>query len=675
MTDSITRARMRISVVAALGAALILGGGWNAALAAGCPTVADPQGIKTAVPYQLDRTDFEKQAGHALDLRENPLFAAQVQAGKLPPVEQRVPQDALVYLPYEACGTYGGTLRGVARAPESGTSGILSWRQVSLVRMSDDLKTIVPNVARAWEWNADYTEITFTLRRGHKWSDGAPFTADDVVFFFNDIVLNKELNPNTPKQWVVGGEPVAAQKVDDLRVKLKFAVPFPGMLYYFATNGSYFAPYAPKHHYVAYHAAYNPKAEEEAKKAGFEGWVQRFGQIYHRWKDAETLTAHALTRPTLESHVMEVEPDTQRRVFVANPYYFKVDSSGQQLPYVDRHHERFLNRELQILAILNGEVDFKSQGIDLSSYPVLKEGEAKGGYAMRLPPGQIGPSLSFNITHANPDLRKIYGDLRFRQAMSLMIDRPEIKKVLFFDLGTPVQATPAATSFVSAENVTYMTRRDLARANALLDEMGMKKGSDGWRTTPDGKPFTLLWEYSTQMAEPDFVKLMLDYFKAVGINVNAKEQTSQATRENAKAGTSDINMEWDVPYEPTLIADIGLYIPFYTDISPLFGIGWRQWALTDGKEGEEPPAWAKRMFEIAKEWRTVVPGSARYMELGRELVKLNQENMTIIGTVGELPRPTVVAARLHNVPEKLNVMHFNFGYNYAYRADQWYLAN
>lgn len=675
MREWISGACTRAPIVGAFGVLAVLGSGWSAALAANCPTVADPQGIETTVFYQLDRPEFEKQAGHTLDLRGNPLFAAQVQAGKLPPVQHRVPDEALIYLPYHACGSYGGTLRGVARAPESGTSGILSWRQVSLVRMSDDLKTIVPNVAKSWVWNDDYTEITFALRKGHKWSDGAPFTADDVVFFFDDIVLNKELNPETSKQWVVGGEPVAAEKIDDLHVKLKFASPFPGLLYYFATNGSYFAPYAPKHHYMRYHAAYNPKAAEEAKAAGFEGWVQRFGQIYHRWKDAETLTAHALTRPTLESHVMEVEPDTQRRIFVANPYYFKVDSSGQQLPYIDRHHERFLNRELQILAILNGEVDFKAQGIDLSSYPVLKEGEAKGGYAMRLPPGQIGPSLSFNITHANPELREIYGDLRFRQAMSLMIDRPEINKVLFFELGAPNQATPAATSFVSEANSRYMVERDLAKANQLLDSMGMKQDSNGWRTTPDGKPFTLLWEYSTQMAEPDFVKLMLGYFKQVGINVNVKEQTSQATRENAKAGTSDINMEWDVPYEPTLIADIGLYIPFYTDISPLFGIGWRQWALTDGKEGEEPPAWAKRMFEIAKEWRTVVPGSERYMELGRELVKLNQDNMTIIGTVGDLPRPTVVSQHLHNVAEKLNVMHFNFGYNYVYRPDQWYLSN
>ena len=660
-----------------LGALAVSGGGAGTATAAAaaCLTMADPQGINTSAPGQLDRPDYETQIGGAVELSENPLFADAVSAGKLPPVDQRVPEEALVYLPVEACGSYGGTLRGVARAPESGTSGILSWRQASLVRISDDLKTVVPNVAKSWAWNDDYTEIVFTLRKGHKWSDGEPFTADDVVFFFNDIELNSDLRPKTRKLWIIGGEPVKAEKIDDLHVKLSFAVPFPGLLYNFATNGSYFAPYAPKHHYMQYHAAYNANADAEAKAAGFEGWVQRFKTIYHRWKDAETLTPHALIRPTLESHIMEVEANTQRRVFVANPYYFKIDTSGQQLPYVDRHHERFLNRELQILSILNGEVDFKAQGVSLTAFPVLKEGEAKGGYEIRLPPGSVGKVLAFNITHRDPDLRAIYGDLRFRQAVSFLINRDEINELISFGLGRPTQAVPASTSFVTEENKNYMIEHDPARANRLLDDMGMKKGPDGWRMMPNGKPFTILWEYSTQFAEPEFVKLMLEYFRDGGLNVNAKEQTSQATRENAKAGTSDINMEWDTPFEPTMIADIGLYIPYYSDIGPLFGINWRQWSLSNGAEGEEPPAWAKRMFVIAEEWRTVEPGSDRYMEIGRELVKLNQENMTIIGTVAELPKPTVISNNLGNIPSDLTAMNFNFGYNYAYRPDQWYLKN
>ena len=131
-------------------------------------------------------------------------------------------------------------------------------------------------------------------------------------------------------------------------------------------------------------------------------------------------------------------------------------------------------------------------------------------------------------------------------------------------------------------------------------------------------------------------------------------------------------MEWDVPYEPTLIANISLYTPYYSDISPLFGVKWKQWAMTGGKEGEEPPAWAKRMFEIAREWKTVAPGSERYVALGKELVKLNLENMTIIGTAGELPKPVVVKGTLGNVKTDMKTVHYNFGYIYPYRADQWF---
>jgi peptide/nickel transport system substrate-binding protein len=158
----------------------------------------------------------------------------------------------------------------------------------------------------------------------------------------------------------------------------------------------------------------------------------------------------------------------------------------------------------------------------------------------------------------------------------------------------------------------------------------------------------------------------------VGLNVNAKELTSEATRENAKAGKSDINMEWDVPYEPTLIANVDLYIPYYSDISPLFGVKWRQWYQTSGAEGEEPPDWARQLFDLAREWKTLLPGTERYVEVGRELIRINQENMTLIGTIGELPKPVVVGNDLRNLAPNLGTVHFNFGYMYPYRPDQWY---
>jgi peptide/nickel transport system substrate-binding protein len=639
-----------------------------AAQAASCPTVADPQNLSGAFPQQVEM-DEARAAGVTLTFSDNPLFADDVKAGKLPPVAERLPEQPLVVLPYEACGEYGGTIEGTSRAPTSGTSDILSWRQAVLVRISDDLQTIVPNVARSWKWADDYKSITFELREGHKWSDGQPFTADDVVFFFEDIIENKELNPETTTEWGVN---VHAKAIDPTHVEVSFDDPFPGLLTYMATSGSYFSPFAPRHFFEKFMPKYNPKANEDAKAAGFDDWTKWFTNYYQKWHDDATVSAAALEVPTLEAHIVEVAPDTQQRIFKANPYYFKVDSSGQQLPYIDRVHERFLNADLQTLAILNGEIDFKAQGNELQSYPTLKENEEKAGYTVLLPAGAIGSSLAFNITHADPKLRAIYGDLRFRQAISHAINRAEMNEVLYFGLGHPSQALPAQLSFTTEADAAYMTEYDLDKANALLDEIGLKRGGDGVRTFPDGSPFTILWEYSSQFATAEFVKLMTDYLKAVGLNVNAKEVTSEASRDNAKAARSDINMEWDVPFEPTLVADINLYVPYYSDISPLFGIKWKQWANSGGAEGEEPPDWAKRMFDLAKEWKTVIPGSERYTEIGKELVKLNLENMTLVGTIGELPKPVVVSKRLHNVKADMKTVHFNFGYLYPFRGDQWF---
>lgn len=658
--------------IAALGAVLLVSGSLsNAASAASCPTVPDPQGIEASYPYQLDLPDYESQLGKRLELSENPMFAEQVKAGKLPPVSERVPEEALVYLPYDDCGKYGGTLRGLAKALESGTSEILSWRQVNLVRLSDDLQTMVPNVAKSWQWNDDYSEITFTLRKGHKWSDGAPFTSDDVVFYINDIIKNKDIHKVTPSAWVVGGKAVDIEKIDDVTFKLKFGAPNPGFLYYLATGGSFFAPYAPRHHYEQYHAKYNPNADAEAKAEGHEDWVKRFQLIWHKWKDAETIPAHALTRPTLESHIIEVETNTQRRQFIANPYYFKIDTAGNQLPYIDRHHERFIDQELFPLAIANGEVDQKAQNVGLSNYPFLKENEVKGGYSLQLPPGGPGTTIAFNQTHPDPALREIYGDVRFRKAMSLAINRDELNEVLWFGLGRPQQALPLGVAFVTDRDRDYLVEYDPDAANELLEDMGLKRGSDGIRLRPDGKPLKVLWEYSIQFAPSELVQLVGDYWNAVGVDLLPKEVTTQLTRERAAANESDIENEWDVPFEPNLISQVDLYIPPYSDLSPLVGVPWRDWMNSNGAEGEEPPEWVKRLYALADEWKTVLPGSDRYTEIGREMVKLNLDNMALIGTVADLPGPTAVSNKLGNVTE-WTVQEYNYARTYSFRPDQWY---
>lgn len=602
---------------------------------------------------------------------ENPMFAEKVKKGELPPVEERLPKEPFVVTPYDEIGTYGGTLRGISISYESGTSEIMSWRHVNMVRFDDDNSTIVPNVAKEWRWNDDFTEILFRLREGHRWSDGAPFTVDDIVFWMDDIILNEEIHKATPSPWGSMGSSV--EKIDDVTVKFKFERPFTGLLYYLGGGGSYFVPWAPKHFFQQYHIKYNPNANEEAIKNGFDNWVQQFSSYWNKWKDAIVSSAYGLEVPTLGSHILLKEPTTQRRAFVANPYYFKVDTAGNQLPYIDYHDERFLHKGLWPLEIMNGNVDQKSQNMPLNIFPVLKENEKKGGYALQLPLGMVGPTFIFNMTDKDPALRKIYGDVRFRYAMSLAINRDEVNETLFLGLGTPEQALPQNVPYVTAEDKKFMTEYDPKRANKLLDEMGLKKGPDGIRMRSDGKPLTILWEYTLQYVwSPEFPALISEYWRAVGVNVLLKEINTQLAREKQRANTLDITSEWMAPYEPSMISTPQLFVVPYASFWPIMGTPWMDWKTSDGKSGEEPPSWVKRLWEIADEFKTVVPGSERYMELGKEMIALNFQNLVVIGTLGEIPLITVVNNRLGNVPEwKVNSTYY--GYAYPYRADQWYI--
>ena len=602
---------------------------------------------------------------------ENPMFAEKVKKGELPPVEERLPKEPFVVTPYDEIGKYGGTLRGISISYESGTSEIMAWRHVNMVRFDDDCSTIVPNVAKEWRWNDDFTEILFRLREGHRWSDGEPFTVDDVVFWMDDIILNNEIHKATPSPWGSVGSSV--EKIDEITVKFKFEKPFTGLLYYLGGGGSYFVPWAPKHFFEQYHIKYNPNANEEAIAKGFDNWVQQFTSYWNKWKDAIVSSAYGLEVPTLGSHILLKEPTTTRRVFVANPYYFKVDTAGNQLPYIDYHDERFLEKQLWPLEIMNGNVDQKAQNMPLNIYPVLKEDEKKGDYTLQLPLGMVGPTFIFNMTDKDPVLRKIYGDVRFRYAMSLAINRDEVNETLFLGLGTPEQALPQNVPYVTEEDKKFMTEYDPERANKLLDEMGLKKGPDGIRMRSDGKPLTILWEYTLQYVwSPEFPALISEYWQDVGVNVLLKEINTQLSRDKQKSNTLDITSEWMAPYEPSMISSPQLFVVPYASFWPIMGTPWMDWKTSDGKSGEEPPSWVKRLWEIADEFKTVVPGSERYMELGKEMIALNFENLVVIGTLGEIPLITVVNNRMGNVPEwKVNTTYY--GYAYPYRADQWYI--
>ncbi len=634
------------------------------------PTVTDSKGIKTEYPQQLELNEYEKQINKKIIFNENPMFTGSVNTGELPSVGLRLPVEPLVLMPYTNIGRYGGSLEGIAISYESGTSEILSWRQANLVRFNDDTRTIEPNVAKAWKWNEDFTEITFVLRKGHRWSDGAPFTTDDIVFYFNDIILNKEIHQDTPAPW--GSMGISVEKIDDVTVKLKFEKTYTSLLYYFGGVGSYYDPFAPKHFLKQYHIKYNPKANEEAQKEGFDNWVQRFCVYWNKWKDAIVAKPSGLNVPTLESHILKEVPTPQERIFVANPFYFKIDTAGNQLPYIDFHHERFLEKKLWPLEIMNGNVDQKSQNMPLNIYPVLKENQQKGNYTLQLPSTGAGPTMIFNKTHKDLVLRGIYGDARFNYAMSLAINRAEVNETLFLGLGTPQQALPQNVPFITEADKNFMAEYDPEHANKLLDEMGLKRGPDSIRTRPDGKPLIVQWEYTLQYVWSDaFPALIASYWQKVGISVVLKKVDTKLTREKQKTNTLDITSEWMSPFEPTLFSTPSTFMPSYSSDWLIMGAPWIDWKSSNGKNGEEPPKWVRNLWEIGDEFSTLIPGSDWYMALGKEIIRINLENLTVIGTLGNVPLITVVSNKLGNVPQwTINTTYY--GYAYPYRVDQWY---
>lgn len=635
-------------------------------------TAANAMGLDVTFANQIELKAFEAQTGAAMAFTGNPIFADRVTSGDLAAVGDRLPTEPLVILPFEQIGTYGGTLRGVAGALESGTSEILSWRQVSLVRLDPTDNSIVPNVASAWEWNDDKTEITFTLRTGHKWSDGDAFDADDIVFWVNDIMRNEALTASVWGNWAHGGETVQVEKIDATHVKFIFAKSNPVFLHYLATSGSYFTPWAASHVLKQYHIDYNANANEEAVAAGFDDWTLRFKTFYHKWKDAVTATEAGLEVPTLESHILAAATDGTSRAFIANPYYFKVDSAGNQLPYIDRHNERFLEQQIWTLELISGNIDQKSQNISLADFPLMKENEARGDYTIHLDAGQIGPVLVFNYTSADESKRFAYADARFRKAMSVAINRPELSETLFLGLANSDQAMPAGVTFSTDADRAFMSGFDLDMANSLLDEIGMtERDSDGFRMSPSGEKFQIFWEYSLQFTRsPEFPLLVADYWRAAGINVLLKELPTELLRQKSDLNELDIAMEWDLPFEWNLLAEPTVYSAPWGVSSPITGGPWVTYWETNGADGEEPPAWVVELRDVALAFAASEPGSDEYNALGAQMIQLNLENMVIIGTAGSVPQINVVSNKLANVPD-WNLNAYRAGFAYPQQVDQW----
>lgn len=660
------------------------------ALAAACPavTVAKDMGISGEYPQQYELTEFEKAADCKLTFSQNPDIGklnSQIRGNpELPPVEQRLPDEPLVVAPYSSIGKYGGTFDMMSNATEAGTSDFLAIRHVNLVRYSDDLQTIVPNVAKSWKWNDDFTRLTFFLRKGHKWSDGAPFTAEDVKYWYDNLSLNPKVFEKPKNYVLVADKRMTVDVIDPQTVRFNLPAPKPGLLAHFAN--SYAQGFQPKHFLAKWDPELNPDADKMAEAAGFKDGMEVLSNYYGNsdWTDTPTPMLRspdkvaklpADTMPTLESHIL-ISESTEGRHLVANPYFFQVDTAGNQLPYISEQDEIFVNEdEVRLLKLVNSEVDFKAQSLQLSTAPLLLENQEKGDYTVQLRPEVTIASFGINMTHENLEKRKVFADLRFRQAMSVAINRPEINEAAFFGMGEPKQYVGFSPPppFVDAKWKQHYAQYDPKLANKLLDELGLKDvDGDGFRDLLNGDKLVINLQFSVQGVAAALVELVAQHWGAVGVQTTVKEVTPDEYRSAQSANKLDVTMWRNGQPLAIVLGTNQIWVPPYHDYFTVrTNMLWAEWVDSNGASGVEPPDYAKQMIKDITEFQSTTVGTPESDKLGARLVENLVENLLFIGTV-QVPAPIYHRNQVQNVIE-YKTHSFEYYRSYPYRPTQWWL--
>ena len=677
---------MRNTVLSAAGLLLL-----TTAANAACPavTMADMGGVTPgAYPQQYELSEFEAAAGCSMEFSGNPeaeALNAEIQGNPaLPPLAERIPEEPLVVVPYASVGQYGGTLNALSNATEAGTSDFLSTRHVNLVRYSDDLQTIVPNIAKSWEWNDDYTQLTFKLRKGHKWSDGAPFTSADVKFWHDNLMHDSRIQENPRAYVLVAGERMTVDTPDAETVVFNMPAPFPGLLAHFAT--SYAQAFQPMHFLGQYHPDLADDADAKAQELGFDDGPALINAYYGAsdWTDTPSPMLNSPdkvasltygTQPTLESFIY-VNDTTEGRKLVANPYFHMVDTTGQQLPYISRQDELYANdNEVRILKLVNAEADYKSQSLTLAAAPLLLDNAEKGDYTVQLKPTIAMPAISFNVTSADPVKREVFGDIRFREAMSIAIDRDQLNEVAFFGLGEPKQyigfsPTPA---FVDPALTQVAIEHDPERAKSLLDEIGMvDTDGDGMRELPDGSSYVMNMQFATQGTfNSEMTELISQDWNEVGIATSVKEVTPDEYRSAQSSNQLDVGL-WEKGQPTAIVAGNNeLWVPpFENYFAHRVGMLWAEYIESNGSAGVEPPQYVYDLIDATERFQGSVPGSDENTAAGAEMSQIMVDNLLFIGTV---QAPNVIYSRnaLKNVAE-FQTQSYEYYRTYPYLPQQWW---
>jgi peptide/nickel transport system substrate-binding protein len=583
-------------------------------------------------------------------------LAARVKAGKLPPLAQRLPANPLVVQPAERIGVYGGEWHTCLLGPSDTVWLFKTIGYEHLVSWDPEFTEPVPNVAEAVETSNGGRTYTFTLRKGMRWSDGEPFTAADVVFAYNDVLAHPDIGA-LPDVLMAGGRPATVRMIGDLTVEFTFAEPYGLFLQQLASPSGSTLTSTPRHYLERFHPSYNPSAQEEAKREGYADWVERFddkggigGMIGGRWKnpDIPTLGLWRITTPLGKG---------TRVVAERNPYYWKTDADGSQLPYIDRVIFDVVDtEEVILLKASNGEFDFHSRHItSLANKPVLARGRKEGGYRfvpMR-PSGENDMIIALNLAHEDPALREVFNNKDFRIGLSHAIDREEIIAVAFQRQGRPWQVAPRPDSeFFDEEMATQYIEFDVAKANAYLDRAGYAARDDeGFRLRPDGRRLSFVIE----IAHPAYItywvdgmQLVVKYWRDVGLDVQLRSEDRALFYERKAANKHDATVfNGFTGMANAAMLDARWYFPHNAESN--FAIPWATWFMSNGADGEKPPPAPLKQMRLYREMLRT-PDIDEAKRIFAEILRIAKEEFYVIGTVMPTEAYGIAGNDFHNVP-------------------------
>jgi peptide/nickel transport system substrate-binding protein len=600
---------------------------------------------------------------------EAPMLKEMVDAGSLPPVAERLPvrEDLLVIKPVHEIGKYGGTWRRGFTGPGDGQNGHrVAGGDRFVFWDADEFPKVVPNLAKGWEISEDGTQITLFLREGVKWSDGQPFTANDAMFWYEHMYQNTELVPVRSAFFNLD-EGAKLEMVDDYT--LKFSFPFANSLFLEVLGSSVnvfgghaimgntaMGGYAPAHYMQQFHPDFVDQAalDELVAKEGFDNWVNLFKDknTWQRNPELPTLTPWKTVNPiTTDNWVLE-----------RNPYYYGVDTEGNQLPYIDRISMTLAeNLEVLNLRAIAGEFDYQSRHISLANLPVLLENAEKGNYTIHLDPAQHGADagLQVNLSYeADAEIAKLLHTTDFRRALSLAINRNKINEIIFLGIGKPGSAVVAESSPFNPgpeyRELWAPTAGDFEQANQMLDALGLtNKDAEGYRLRSDNGERIII-EIPSIPAFIQFTQIgemIKEDWAQIGIFANVVEQERTLVEQRRAAnelqiffwqndGTDELYL---YPYHALPVADT-------SGTGPAIG----NWYASGGTAGIEPTdPKVKEVLDLFSQGLKGTPEER--IALGKQIWSIITDEVWTIGTVGQsgaFMGVRIVKNNMGNIPSR-----------------------